>query len=102
MRAPTKVQGLLDAARAAGLAIEFIPDEGKYLYPMHTWSITSGSPNDHDALWIYWIPGANGGRVRLVRYRPHAARKPSRVTRLTYARARVWLSVLATGVRTAA
>ena len=92
---PAKVQALLDLAARLEMQVEFKADDRPSSYStVHTWTIKSGKAHDPDCLWIYWTPGANGGRVRLVAYRPYARREPRRVTYQTYRSFRRWMRLL--------
>lgn len=90
-RIPAKIQNLLDYAVERGMIVEPV-DERKGRF---CWTLRSNQTLDCDRIWIFWDgPGPNGGRTGIKLYRPFARRQPSRVTNLTFQRARSWVRIL--------
>lgn len=97
--APEKIQKVLDEATSRGLEVKFTADERADRYvTVHSWTISSPLRHDHDAVFIYWTPGARGGRVRYVRYTPHTLNPKRATANLTKARARSWVAILGDSV----
>lgn len=91
--APRRVLDLLAQATKLGMSVEFDDTRPS----QYCWTISSGKPYDRDQVWIFWSgPGPNGGRTSVQRYQPHARRKASRVTKMSYSQAQRWLRILAT------
>lgn len=59
---PARVQSLLDKAGAAGWTATEDPDAG----PVRLWALDRAGGGVQ--FWIYWVPGVDGGRVRLYRH----------------------------------
>lgn len=96
---PAKIQAVLDGAAALGLEVQFKADDRATAYStIHTWTVSSPLPHDLDAVFIYWSPGARGGTVRYVVYRPYARNKRSVTRKTSRAGARSWLTILGDAV----
>lgn len=95
MNIPAKIQKVLDEATARGLEVKFTPDDRPSAYStVHSWTVSSPLSYDLDAVFIYWTPGSNGGRVRYLRYTPQAAGRRRTTAKLTRTGARSWIAML--------
>lgn len=61
---PAKVAYYLDRARELGLTVERSEDAGS----LKSWTIASPNPIDNSQVWLYWGPGARGGRLGFTLY----------------------------------
>jgi hypothetical protein len=88
--APERVQSLLRYAAELGMVVEF--DESRV--NRYCWTLRTSQVLDCDCIWVFWDgPGPNGGRTGIKLYRPFARRQPSRITNLTFKRARSWVRI---------
>ncbi|HJW36570.1 MAG TPA: hypothetical protein VJ769_08020, partial [Actinomycetes bacterium] len=78
---PAKVAPYLDRARQAGLEIRRPDDSGT----LKSWTISTPNPIDRTQIWLYWSPGARGGRLAVtVYYGPHTKTKCPPLRHINY------------------
>jgi hypothetical protein len=102
MNVPAKIQKVLDEMTDLGLTVTFHADDRDGYTVVHSWVISSPVQRERDAVFVYWTPGVNGGRVQYVVYRPFAKSRRSQTVKVTRNRARGWLKMMARDIATAA